>query len=239
MGDTAVPILWSGTLTDTLDFYRAIGYTVTYEQSRPYPYGAVEAHGCALHFASEPKGTELPAEQVSCLVMLDNVAERHRAFTEALRTRYGKVPAKGCPRITRFRPGQSRFTVVDPVGNSVIYIQRDEPEDVDYGGSRELEGLARVLDNARILRDFKNDDKTAVRVIEVGLGRFGDEAPRTDKARALAALIELAVALDKPARREELRAELKAMELSEDERESVAGELHAATDLADWLAEEG
>ncbi|MFD0363037.1 glyoxalase [Nocardia sp. GCM10030253] len=238
MGDTAVPVLWSGNLTDTLDFYRALGYTVTYEQTRPYNYGAVEAHGCALHFASAPKGTELPTEQVGCLVMIDDVAARHLAFTEALRSRYGKVPAKGCPRITRFRPGQSRFTVVDPVGNSVIYIQRDEPEEVEYGGSRELEGLAKVLDNARILRDFKNDDKTAVRVIEVGLGRYGTEAPRVDKARALAALIELAVALDKPVRREEWRAELKAMELSEAECEAVADELHAATDLADWLSEE-
>ncbi|MEV6432409.1 glyoxalase [Nocardia sp. NPDC051463] len=239
MGDTAVPVLQSGNLADTLDFYRTLGYTVTYQQTRPYNYGAVEANGCALHFASEPRSTELPTEQVACLVMIDDVAARHRAFTEALRTRYGKVPAKGCPRITRFRPGQSRFTMVDPVGNSVIYIQRDEPMEVEYGGSRELEGLARVLDNARILRDFKNDDETAIRVLEVGLGRFGAEAPRPDKARALSALIELSVATNGSARGEQWRAELRAMKLSEAERTSVAKELRAATDLADWLSEEG
>jgi hypothetical protein len=230
-------MLWGGDLKNTLDFYRTLGYAVTYEQTRPYVYGAVEADGCALHFGSEPKGTELPAEQVGCLVMLDDVATRHRAFTAALRARYGKVPAKGCPRITRFRPGQSRFTVVDPVGNSVIYIQRDEPEEIEYGGSRELDGLARVLDNARILRDFKNDDRAAVRVLEVGLGRFGAEATRVDKARALAALVELAVAMADSGRAEELRAELRAMELSEGERAAVADELRAGADLADWLSE--
>jgi hypothetical protein len=237
MDDTAVPMLWGGDLKCTLDFYRTLGYAVTYEQTRPYVYGVVEANGCALHFGPGPQGTELPAEQVSCLVMLDGVATRHRAFTEALRARYGKVPAKGCPRITRFRPGQSRFTVVDPVGNSVIYIQRDEPEEVEYGGSRELDGLARVLDNARILRDFKNDDKAAARVLEVGLGRFGAEASRADKARALAALVELAVAMADSGRAEELRAELRAMELSEGERATLADELRAATDLADWFSE--
>ncbi|WP_228000614.1 glyoxalase [Nocardia australiensis] len=233
MGDTAVPVLWGGDLKNTLDFYRTLGYAVTYEQTRPYVYGAVEGNGCALHFGAEPRGTELPAESVICLVMLDDVAARHHAFTEALRTHYGKVPAKGYPRITRFRPGQSRFTVVDPVGNSVIYIQRDEPKDIEYGGSRELAGLARVLDNARILRDFKNDDATAIRVLEVGLGRFGAEAPRLDKAMALAALIELAIAADDPARSDTLRTELRAMRLTEAERSAVEGELRAAADLAD------
>lgn len=237
MSDTAVPVLWSGQLTGTLDFYRVLGYKVTHEQTRPYNYGAVERNQCALHFASEPKGLELPAEQVTCLVMIDNAADLHRSFTDALRERYGKVPAKGCPRITRFRPGQSRFTVVDPVGNTVIYIQRDEPEEVEYGGSRELDGLAKVLDNARILRDFKNDDKAARRVLEVGLGRYGAEAEAVDKARALAALAELATAMGESACAAELRADLRTIDLSEIERKQVADELRAATDLAEWLDE--
>lgn len=235
--DTAVPVLWSGDLKDTLDFYRVLGYTVTHEQTRPYAYGAIEANGCAVHFADAPPGITLPTEQVGCLVMLDDVAQRHGAFTAALRKRYGKVPTKGCPRITRFRPGQSRFSVVDPVGNTIIYIQRDEPEDVDYGGSRELDGLARVLDNARILRDFKNDDATAIRVLEVGLGRYGTQASAVDKARALAVLAELAVATGDSERAEELRAELGAIPLTAVERASIATELRAATDLAEWLSE--
>ncbi|MEV5832778.1 glyoxalase [Nocardia sp. NPDC052112] len=235
--DTAVPVLWSGDLTDTLDFYRVLGYTVTHEQTRPYAYGAIEAHGCAVHFAAAPPGMALPSEQVGCLVMLDDVAQRHGAFTAALRKRYGKVPAKGCPRITRFRPGQSRFSVVDPVGNTIIYIQRDEPDHVEYGGSHELDSLARVLDNARILRDFKNDDAAAIRVLEVGLGRYGAEAAAVDKARALAALAELAVATGDSERAETLRAELRTISLSKGERTTVAAELRAADDLAEWLAE--
>ena len=52
----------------------------------------------------------------------------------------------------------SRFTVVDPSGNSIIYIRRDEPA-VEYGGSKELSGLARAIEKAAILRDMKEDDK--------------------------------------------------------------------------------
>ncbi|MFD8245738.1 glyoxalase [Nocardia sp. NPDC059691] len=237
MADTAVPQLWTGDLTDTLDFYRTLGYTVTHEQTRPYVYGAVEDHGCALHFVPAPKDSDIPAERAGCLVMVDDVASRHRAFSAALRSRYGKIPAKGLPRITRFRPGQSRFTVIDPAGNQVIYIQRDEPPKVEYGGSKELDGLSRVLDNARILRDFKTDDKAAFRVLEVGLGRFRSEAPRLDVARALAALAELAVATGDPGGADGFRAELRAMELSAEERAFIADDLRASDDLSSWLSE--
>jgi hypothetical protein len=94
------------------------------------------------------------------------------------------VPATGLPRITRFKPGQTRFTIVDPAGNRVLVIQRDEPRELEYGGSAALEGLARVLDNVRILRDFKNDDAAALRVLEVGLRRYGPTATPEDLERA-------------------------------------------------------
>ncbi|WP_330230083.1 glyoxalase [Nocardia sp. NBC_00508] len=237
MSDTAVPQLWTGDLAGTLDFYKTLGYTVTYEQTRPYVYGAVEDHGCALHFTPTPMDTDIPTERTGCLVMVDDAASRHQAFTTALRARYGKVPAKGLPRITRFRPGQSRFTVVDPAGNQLIYVQRDEPMKVEYGGSEALDGLAKVLDNARILRDFKTDYKAAFRVLEVGLGRFRLEAPRLDVARALGALAELAVATDDPDHAARFHAELRAMRLSDAERAAVADELRASDDLAAWLSE--
>ncbi|GAB3932889.1 hypothetical protein GCM10027614_02870 [Micromonospora vulcania] len=67
--------------------------------------------------------------------------------------------------MTRYRSGASRFSIVDPSGNTIIFIQRDEPAEVEYGGSKALQGLARVLDNARILREFKTDDRAAFRAL--------------------------------------------------------------------------
>ncbi|MFD3743458.1 hypothetical protein [Nocardia sp. NPDC058633] len=143
------------------------------------------------------------------------------------------MPATGCPRITRFRSGQSRFTLVDPVGNSLIVIQRDEPEQLEYGGSRGLAGLARVLDNARTLRDFKNDDRAATRVLEVGLHRFGATADSVDRARAYAALAELAVAAGDPDRLARWKSALDAIDLTPDERTTIAAD--ASELLAAWL----
>lgn len=235
MADIAVPVLPVRDLDVTLDFYEALGYEVTYRQTKPYVYGAIRAHGCDLNFTG-PQGRETEEGVAGCLVIVDDIAARHRAFTLALRKRFGAIPAKGVGRITRFRAGQTRFSLIDPDGNWVIYIEKGEPEDVEYGGSEELTGLARVLDNARILRDFKTDYKAAERAIEAGLHRYGAAASRSELARAHAALAELAVALEKPEKAAERRADLRALALTADERAALAGELGAADELAEWLS---
>lgn len=235
MGDTAVPVLPTRDLARTLDFWGVLGYETTYEQTKPYVYGAVSAHDCEIHFAAAAPGYE-PQEMAGCLVMIDDVAARHRTFTAALRERYGKVPAKGFGRITRFRPGQTRFSAIDPDGNWITYIQVDEPDDAaEYGGSAELSGLAKVLDHARILRDFKVDDKAAERALEAGLRRHGAEASRIERAWTYAELAELAVALEDPVKAEARRADLAEMQLSESERAELATAVDAAGNLATWL----
>jgi catechol 2,3-dioxygenase-like lactoylglutathione lyase family enzyme len=215
-------------LDETLDFYRILGFEVTYEQRKPYIYGAVERGSFGLHFYSAPAGIDARTLASRCLIMVDDVASYHREFSAALRNHYGRIPAKGTPRITRFREGQSRFTVVDPTGTWVLYVQRDEPVELEYGGSKALKGLAKVVDNARILRDFKNDDKAASRVLKVGLARYGDDAPAVDKVRALAALAEIARATDQPDRAREYVTELQQIELTDSDRALVADDIRHA-----------
>ncbi|QLY27915.1 glyoxalase [Nocardia huaxiensis] len=238
MAATSIPVLWGGDLPATLDFYRTLGYEVTYEQTRPYTAGMVTRDGFSVYFGPTPKDFD-NAEQayISALVIVDEVESWHQEFTASLRARYGRIPARGIPRITRFRPGQTRFTVVDPVGNSIIYIQRDEP-DPEYGGARSLEGLARVMDNARIFRDSKNDDANAVRVLETGLRRFAATAPALDRARALAMLAEIAIAAEDSARVAELGTRMAELDLSAEDRAALAAELQALTALESWLTDE-
>lgn len=239
MSDVAVPVLSTTDLERTIGFYRALGYTATHEQTSPYVYGAVAFNGCEIHFAATAKNTEQQSDQQgNCLVMVDDIADRHRVFTAGLRTYYGKVPANGPGRITRLRPGQSRFTAIDPDNNCVVFIQNDEPEEVEYGGSADLAGLPKVLDNARILRDFKGDDKSATRALEAGLHRFGAEATPIQRGRALAALIELAVATGDSDAEAARRADLENLKLTDTERKELAGDLAVADDLAEWLSTE-
>lgn len=234
--ETTVPLLPCTAPDETLAFWRALGFAVTYEQQKPYLYLALRWSGFDLHYSRAADGVDPAHENTGgCLVMVDAVAPYHAAFVAAMRAAHGKVLVKGLPRITRFRPGASRFTIMDPSGNSIVFIQRDEPE-VEYGGSKQLKGLAKVLDNARILREFKNDDLAAFRALNSGLRRHGDSATPVEQATALAALIELSTALDEPEQVAEWGARLGALTLTADERGQVEAAVADPALLAPWLS---
>ncbi|MFI6638379.1 glyoxalase superfamily protein [Streptomyces sp. NPDC050504] len=220
--ETTVPILPCVSPEETLDFYRALGFEVTYEMRKPYVYLVVEWSGFALHFSGV--GVDPAAGGGGCcLVAVDAVAPYHAAFVAAMRRAYGKVLASGQPRITRYRAGASRFTLVDPSGNSLIFVERDEPMELEYGGSKELPPLARALDSARIYREFKDDDRAALRVLTSALRRHAGDAPLVDRALAVAESADLAAVLGEEERAAGLREELRELlpRLTEEERRRV------------------
>ncbi|MEV4122977.1 glyoxalase [Micromonospora sp. NPDC049645] len=233
--ETMVPLLHCAAPEETVAFWRALGFEVAYEQLKPYVYLAFTWSGFQLHYGPAPKDLDPTKEQSGgCLVMVDAVAAYHAMFTEAMRRSYGKVLVKGLPRMTRYRAGASRFSIVDPSGNTIIFIQRDEPKGLEYGGSTELEGLARVLDNARILREFKMDDRAAYRALDSGMRRRAEDAPVVEQAMALAGLIELATALEKTDQVPEWGARLRALTLTEPERVQVRGYVADPALLEPW-----
>lgn len=234
--ETTVPLLPCVAAQETLAFWRTLGFDATYEQTKPYLYLAFRWRGFELHYKRASSGVDPSLENTGgCLVMVDAVAPYHSAFTEAMRRAYGKVFVKGLPRITRYRPGASRFTIMDPSGNSIVFIQRDESTELEYGGSKQLQGLARVLDNARILREFKHDDRAAFRALNSGLRRHGDNAPTVEQAVALAVLIELSTALEEPQRVPEWGARLRQLILTVEEHRQVTSAVADPTLLERWM----
>lgn len=232
--ETTVPLMPCASVEEMLAFYEVLGFRATYKQSKPYVYLALEWSGIHLHFGPAPKGLE-PAREESggCLVMVDAVAAYHAAFVAAMRRVHGKVPSSGLPRITRYRPGASRFTLIDPSGNSIVFIQRDEPVELEYGGSKKLTGLAKVLDNARILREFKNDDLQAFRALKSGVRRHGADAPVVERGLALCHLIDLATVLGEPT--DPWAADLRGLKLTPDDRQRIESELGHISGLQEWL----
>ncbi|MGW6835290.1 glyoxalase [Streptomyces sp. NPDC054949] len=227
--ETTIPLMPCVSVSETLDFYRCLGFEVVHEQTRPYVYLALSHRGFQLHFGNAPAHLDPVREDGGgCLVMVDEVAPYHAAFTAAMRATHGKVLASGRPRITRYRAGASRFTLIDPSGNSIIFIQRDEPTTLEYGGSKSLRGLARAVDNARILIEFKNDDHLAHRVLTTGLARHGENADPLDTAKALAMLIETATILDRPEETAPWRDLLARIPLDAEQRGQVEAVLRNA-----------
>lgn len=232
--ETMVPLMPCTSMEETLAFYESLGFVATYKQSRPYVYVVLQWSEIQLHFGPAPKGLDPAMEESGgCMIMVDAVAPYHAALVAAMRRSYGKVLSTGLPRITRYRPGASRFTLVDPSGNSIIFVQRDEPEELEYGGSKKLAGLAKALDNARILREFKNDDLQAYRALKSALRRHGAAAPVAERAIALCHLIDLALVLEEPSR--PWLTELRGLELTAADRQRVESELGHLERLQEWL----
>lgn len=227
--ESVTPLFQVKSIQEVLEFYRALGFEVTYLQEKPYLYAAVQRGGIHLHFV---KGTE----SASALVHVLNAADYHQAFADGLRAKYGKVPSAKLPRITRFRQGQTRFTVYDPAGNVLVFINHDEP-DPDYEAyDASLSPLMQALERVKFLRDTYDDDKAAAQFLDRKLQQY-PSAPPLERARALAARAELAVAMGDSARAQTVRDELKHLPLSDEERQLYHDELLAAERLERWLRE--
>jgi hypothetical protein len=221
-----IPVLPCVSLPETLAFYRTLGFEVTHQQATPNVYGAIRRGEVNLHFMGI-KGLD-PAKAYSvCLVMVPEVERLHRTFATGLRQAYGKLPLSGLPRISRMKKGQSRFTVVDVAGNSVIFIRQDAPDDYDEGsGPPPDTRLGKAMRAAARLRDFKNDDHAAARILDVALRKPEPAAP-LERARALAARAEIAIAQGDEARARSARAEIAELPLSKAERAQIELELEA------------
>ncbi|MDC0676834.1 hypothetical protein [Sorangium atrum] len=225
-----IPVLPCVSLPETLAFYGALGFEVTHQQKAPYVYAATQRGEVQLHFMGL-KGLDPTQAYSTCLVIVPEVERLHETFAEGLRRAYGKLPISGLPRISRMKKGQSRFRVVDVAGNSVIFIRRDAPDDDDGAArSRSDSRLGKALRAAARLRDFKNDDAAAAKVLDVALARKGADDP-LERVRALAARLELAVALGEQARARALRDEIDAAPLSGEERAQLQPQLDAVDAL--------
>jgi hypothetical protein len=188
LGVTPIPLLPCRALDDVLPFYAALGFELTTRQDRPNPYAATRWRGIDLHFHGLASfGVERAG---TCLLIVPEVEALHEAFRQALRAG-DLLPSKGTARITRMKPGQTRFTVVDPAGNSVIFIRRGEvdPHAETKRLSGSLSALGKAMRAAEVLRDFKNDDDAARKLLKAALAKATGDAD--ERARAEAMLAEL------------------------------------------------
>ncbi|GAB2772864.1 hypothetical protein GCM10027275_14760 [Rhabdobacter roseus] len=232
-----IPVLPCLSLDETLAFWQTLGYQVTYHQKSPYPYGVVEQGGYALHFR-RVKGLNPAQSNSGCLVMVTDVERVHQDFSQRLRAQLGKVSSTGLPRLSRMRPGQSRFTVTDPAGNYVIFINLGEQDTKTYqeADHPNLSPLQKAIAVAVRLRDFKNDDPAAAKTLDVALRRAHDES-RVDTAQALLMRAELALQLGDLEREHTCQAELRTLRLNPDEKYLLQHKPDLAPLLAKYLPE--
>lgn len=216
-----IPCLPTISIEEALPFWQTLGFEVTYQQKAPNSYAVIQRGSYALHLFGL-KGL-IPQDNYStCLIIVPEVEQLHQTFKESLRDFLGKAPSSGIPRLSRMKPGQTRFTITDPSGNSVIYIKggQEDQKAADEYKKADQTSLQKAINVAARLSDFKLDDAAAAKVLDNALAR-DKLPPGIDRAKALVARIELAQALNQESLAATLTDELQQIPLSDKERHEL------------------
>ncbi|CAL9422554.1 bleomycin resistance protein [Streptomyces sp. enrichment culture] len=231
MGEQTVPILPCRDLRPVLDFYTALGFEVTFRQLSPNPYAVVRRGGVQLHFFAMRR-YEPAASYSTCLVRTDDIDALHREFRAGLKAAYGRIPARGLPRIGALRTashGVRQFLMTDPGGNCVRVAQ-------DLGGDQHHrpapEGtFARALHHAALFADSREDPAAAARVIDRACAAADEEPTPVQALRLLVLRADAARRLGDEPTAADCLARARAVGLSGAEREEVSDDLRRLGEL--------
>lgn len=227
-----VPVLFAASLDETLDFWEALGYEKTYYQKSPYGYAVMSRGEYGLHFIQQ-KWLNPEENPSGCLVVVTDVEAVHQNFSKALKGKLGRVPNKGLPRITRIRPGQTRFTVTDPSGNWVTFIKfGDEDEEITVNSEQrgDQSPMEFAISRATRFREFKLDLSGAAKILDVALERHGGESTLLI-ARALLLRADIAIDLEETAIARATLEKLRELTLSAEDRASLNSEIERLNEI--------
>jgi hypothetical protein len=220
------PILLCPDLGVAVAFYEALGFAVTYQQTRPNPYAVVALEEMAVHLAEVPEHDPKNSTG-SVIVTVPDADDLRSTFAAGLRTAYGRVPVEGIPRLLRVRRKAGTatgFSAVDPGGNWLRFYPQGAQEE---SSASQRSGLARVIDVAARQAEARGEDEIALAKLTSGIERYVD-APAADRIEAHTYRAELLVRLGS---NEQARAELDLVDALLDEH---AGSVEVP---ADTLAE--
>lgn len=213
-----IPILPCESIEETLTFWESLGFRITYKQIRPYQYGVIERGGYQLHFG-HVKGMDITQNLYSgCIVMISDLEKVYRELTEKLKANLGKVSHAGIPRISRMKPGTTRFTLTDVSGNSIIFINYGNVDQETYekADDKNQSPLQKAIAVAMRFRDYKQDERAAAATLDVALQKIENDN-KIDIAEALIIRIDLALFMNDPVKAGEFRNQLNKMDLLEEE----------------------
>ncbi|MFI6093298.1 bleomycin resistance protein [Streptomyces sp. NPDC051218] len=230
MAETMIPLFPCHELDETLDFYKAIGFEVTFHQKSPYQYGVVERGDMQFQFF-RMKGYDPKASISACYVITDDVDALHASFRAGLKQTLGRIPTRGLPRIGALKDmsyGVRQFLMTDPAGNNVRVGQ---PIADSFAHSAvPKERYARALHQAVLLGESKEDPSAAARIIDHALAADGTPTP-VQLVKLYVVRAEMAEQLGEPERPAEWLDRAAAVRLTEEERQAAADELLRAEDL--------
>ncbi|CAM5641435.1 hypothetical protein GCM10010329_66960 [Streptomyces spiroverticillatus] len=235
MAEKTIPLLPCQTIQPVVDFYTALGFATTFLQKSPYPYAVVERGDIELQFFGM-KAYDPAVSYSGVYVLTDDVESLFADFRARLKAAYGKIPARGLPRIGPLKNmsyGVRQFLMTDPGGNS-IRIGQQISEDQSHRRAPS-ETFARALHHAALFVDSKEDLEGAAKVLDRALA-VTDETPTPAQLVQLLVLrADVTQRTGHPEAATALLERAQAVVLTDDEREAVTDDLRRAEELREAL----
>ncbi|MFF3213757.1 bleomycin resistance protein [Streptomyces sp. NPDC002886] len=232
MSEKLAAILPCRSVPETVDFYKAIGFEVTFYQERPYAYAVVQHGDVELQFMAL-KGFDPAGSYGACYITTDDVDALYAKFRSGLKQELGKIPTRGLPRIGPLKDttyGVRQFIMADPGGNS-IRIGQPISEDLHHAPVPK-EPVAKALHMASLLGDSKEDYPAAAKILDRLLS---SDVPPPARVKALILRAAMAIHLDDTPLAARLLSEADQIPLPAPDRTSLADDLLRAEDLRDNL----
>ncbi|WP_077061697.1 VOC family protein [Streptomyces sp. MP131-18] len=231
MTEKMIPLLPCRDVQPVVDFYTALGFEVTYLQKSPYAYAVVERGTMELQFFAMKEYD--PAESYSgCYILTDEVDALHERFRAGWKAAFGKVPARGIPRMGPVREmsyGVRQFIVTDPAGNS-IRIGQPNGGGPDHAPPPK-ETFARALHFAVTFADSKEDPEAAVKVLDRVLALRNEKPTAVQRFRILVLRGDLAHRLGRDEEAADWLAQAAEVPLDEAERAALTDETRRLAEL--------
>lgn len=215
------------------EFYTALGFEITFEQTAPYQFLSVRRGGIELSFYGD-KDFDPETSAHGCLVNTDDVEYLYSAFTEGLKSFFGEVPVQGIPRVGALKNmsyGVRQFLMTDPGGNT-IQVAQEISEDQHHRPAPK-ETVARAIHMGTLFADSKQDLELAVKVLDRALHRTDQQPTVVQLVKLLVLRADVAIRQEHPGLADELLTRVRTTELSTPEREELVDELRRVQELAE------
>ena len=224
------PALPCKEIDEAISFYETLGFKKTYRQLRPNPYAVVALEDMHIHLFGMD-GFNPEDSYATVIIVVPDPDSLYQHFASRLREKFGKLPVKGIPRITRPRKKYgtvSGFSIVDVGGNWLRISKLGDTEQED--SAEEKDGLMGFLNVATRLGDAHGDEALALKTLENGIKKY-PQAATIERVRAYLYQAELAVRLDKLELAKSAFELANSLELSDEEKSIMNNEFTHVAEL--------
>lgn len=200
-----------------LEFYKALGFSITYYQKSPYRFASVQSDFTEISFYAD-KSFKIGDKASGCYIVVDNIEIIYDKLKENLKKSYGKIPTKGMPRISRINQTSEDFRVniTDYSGNSLII---GEPIKNIQINEKSISKLEKIYNQAYSYAYSKEDFLASRNLLESYFNKYSKDMSQEQFLKAKILELDISLILEKKEKQLDILKEIENINFKENIKE--------------------